>query len=232
MSSQTVDTPLGNSENSADSTVASGFGVVAPEQATVWNHIGFWFPHIVLVAYSGVIGAAFFFQLAQGEMPCPLCILQRMAMILVCIAALWMIGMTRKGTLDVSSYFRCYGLMLVSAMLGGFIAFRQVELHILPGDLGYGDPILGLHMYTWSLITFLVVTAFVGVMLIFGKTFQPAQLSTGSALIWLSRILVWLFLFILIANVLSITLEEGFNWVLPDDPIRYELPHQLGILHD
>ena len=39
---------------------------------------------------------------------------------------------------------------------------RQILLHILPVDKGYGEPILGLHLYTWALITFEIVILFCG----------------------------------------------------------------------
>ncbi len=32
------------------------------------------------------------------------------------------------------------------------VGVRQVLLHILPHDLGYGNTFLGLHFYTWSAI--------------------------------------------------------------------------------
>lgn len=197
-------------------------------EVTIWNKFGYWFPHIVAVAYTGVIGAAFSIQVFQADMPCPLCMLQRMAMVLVGIAGLWMIGKTRKGHMNLNMYMRCYGLMLLSAVLGAVIAARQIELHILPGDEGYGDPILGLHMYTWSFVTFAVVIVFTGVMLLFGRTFLPV-VPQGDIAKWVSRIVVWVFILLIAANTVSVFVEEGFNWVLPDDPVRYELPYQLGI---
>lgn len=199
--------------------------------ATIWNKIGFWFPHIVAVAYAGVIGAAFRIQILEGDMPCPLCMLQRMAMVLVGIGAIWMIGLVWKKRLNLNMYIRCLGLMLLAALLGAFISFRQVELHILPGDPGYGDPVLGLHLYTWALITFIVVIAFAAVMLLFGRTFLPA-VPGGDAAKWASRILVGIFLFIIAANIVSVFMEEGLSLYLDDDPVRYELPYDLGFKED
>lgn len=222
---------MSTSTTAADSTSDSQATELTPEgehEVTIWNKIGYWFPHIVAIAYTGVIGAAFSIQVFQADMPCPLCMLQRMAMVLVVIAALWMIGNARKGQLTLNMYVRSYGLMILAAVLGAAIAGRQIQLHILPGDPGYGDPILGLHMYTWSYITFVVVIVFSGIMLVFGRTFQPA-VPNGDLAKWVSRIIVWIFLILVAANVVSVFVEEGFNWVLPDDPVRYELPYQLGI---
>lgn len=197
-------------------------------EITIWNKIGYWFPHIVAVAYAGVIGAAFRIQITQADMPCPLCMLQRMGMVLVGVAALWMIGLARKGKLNLNMYMRSYGLMILSGMLGAIIAARQIELHILPGDEGYGDPVLSLHMYTWAFITFCVVILYSAIMLVFARTFLPV-VPQGKASLWISRILVGLFILIIVANIVSVFMEEGFMWFLDDDPVRYELPYQLGI---
>ena len=36
---------------------------------------------------------------------------------------------------------------------------RQVLLHILPGDPGYGGEVLGLHLYSWAFIVFATIIA-------------------------------------------------------------------------
>ena len=74
---------------------------------------------------------------SSADMPCPLCVLQRMAMMLIGIAAIWMVGQARKGHADLAAYARSYGSwMIVAAMLGATMSTRQIELHILPGDAG------------------------------------------------------------------------------------------------
>ena len=199
-----------------------------PAVPTFWNKFGFWMPHLVMVAYAGVIGRAFFIQLSDSEMPCPLCMLQRAAMILVGIAALWMIGLAKKGVLSVSAYARCYGLMMIGALVGAIISARQIELHILPDDEGYGAPVFGLHLYTWAFITFSVVLLYVAIMLTITRSTLPA-VPTGDASVWISRIAIGIFIFIVAANILSIFLQEGFGLYLDDDPTRYDLFYQLGL---
>jgi len=193
-----------------------------------WNYIGFWFPHVVAVGYAGVIASAIFIQFTQDELPCPLCTLQRMAMMLVAIAATWVVGQARKGVLTPDKYARTFGLMMLGALLGMLISTRQVLLHILPDDPGYGEPILGLHLYTWALVTFFVVLVYSAIMLTVTKQTFPVM-PKGSASLWISRILIWIFIFIIALNVVLIFIEAGFNWVLPDDPTRYELLYDLGI---
>jgi hypothetical protein len=50
-----------------------------------------------------------------------------------------------------------YGLSMVAAVAGAIIAARQGLLHIVPPDSGIGRPVLGLHIYAWSFIIFVVV---------------------------------------------------------------------------
>lgn len=138
----------------------------APATATIWNKVGYWLPHLVALAYCLVILMAISTQFTGAhDMPCPLCTLQRMAMILIGIGAVWMVGLTRKGRMNMGAYARGYGLMILGALLGMIISTRQVLLHIEPDDPGYGGTVLGLHFYTWALITFLIVLVYCGVML-------------------------------------------------------------------
>ena len=123
--------------------------------------------------------------------------------------------------LTLAAYARSYGLMIVAAMLGATMSTRQIELHILPGDAGYGDAVLGLHLYTWALDHVHCCDPLqrhhVDVLL---PTLPVAP--SGNAALWISRILVWAFI-IIITNVVLIFAEEGFHCGLPDDPTGYRL---------
>lgn len=191
--------------------------------------LGFWFAHVVAVAYAVVILMAISTQFVGAkDMPCPLCMLQRMAMVLIGIASIWIIGQARKGILTASSYVRCFGLMIVAALLGMSMSGRQILLHITPGDPGYGGTVLGLHLYTWAFITFAIVLLYSGIMLtLTDRTLPVAPSSRGLRL--LSSVLVWVFIAVIAANVVLVFAEEGFSWYLPDDPSRYELLYDLGI---
>jgi disulfide bond formation protein DsbB len=101
---------------------------------------------LFVLAVSLILLAAFGVQFAKGELPCPLCLLQRLAMLGVGAGALLNV---RYGVRP-----RHYGFALASAIFGGAVAGRQVLLHIAPGDPGYGEPLLGWHLYTWSFVAF------------------------------------------------------------------------------
>jgi len=174
-----------------------------------------------------VMLSAFFIQFVEGEFPCPLCMLQRYGMILSTIAALFIIMQARRGTLTTARYAQGLGLGLLSVLAGASVSIRQIELHILPGDPGYGEPFLRLHLYTWAFVTFAIVMIYVGVMLTLMPRGIPQAPAVDSPLRKVSTAIIWLFIAVVAANVIAIIFLEGFAWVLPDDPAGYTLIDQL-----
>lgn len=185
--------------------------------------LGFWAFVGFIAAYLGILSMAMFvYQFAGAELPCPLCILQRMGMMLSSLGALYVLVNTLRGKLSHSNFMTGVGMAILGAMLGGMISFRQIELHLAPGDPGYGEAVLGLHLYTWALITFGVVVIFSGLILLFGREFQPVapRARWARTLAW---VVIWFFIATIALNMLVVFAEEGFNWYLPDDPTRYLL---------
>jgi disulfide bond formation protein DsbB len=82
------------------------------------------------VACSGLLAFALYLQHVQGQDPCPLCILQRIAFI--AMMAVFAVGAfhgpARRGAIVYSS------VLVVIAVIGGAIAGRQVWLQMLPPD--------------------------------------------------------------------------------------------------
>lgn len=214
-----------------------------------WSHyLGWILPHIFILAYCFVILAAMATQVFGHEFPCPLCMLQRYAMMMASIGAVWIIARAGNGTLTMSRYMCGYGLSLLSVVLGAAISVRQILDHVTgkvinPAtnqvevdpttgldvvDPGYGGTVLGLHLYTWALVTFIVVMIYIGVLMCLSRSTYPvAPPSRGLRVA--SKVIIIFFLVVLAANLLSVFLEEGFNWYLPDNPTQYELLYQLGI---
>lgn len=184
--------------------------------------------HVWVLAYCGVLLGAFTLQFAFGELPCPLCMLQRCGMILSTLGPFWIILQQNRGALTPQRYQQGLGLAALGALFGAAVSTRQILLHILPGDTGYGSPILGLHLYTWALVTFLIVLTVAAVLGILA----PASLTEAAAVprpgALLSRLTTGLFVLTLLANAVMIVFLEGFAWVLPDDPISYNLIQQFG----
>jgi disulfide bond formation protein DsbB len=166
-----------------------------------------------------LLALAFVAQFAYGEPPCPLCVLQRIALMLCAMGPLYMLIGQRDGELTVRDVAVGGGIGILAGLLGAAASTRQLLLHILPHDPGFGTPVLGLHLYTWCLIAFLAHIGASALMLI-GTSLLPQQ-----------RMLPWpataataaALALIIAANLLSVVAEAGFNWSLPSDPDGYLL---------
>ena len=165
-----------------------------------------------LFAVSAVLLFAFFDQLVFGELPCPLCILQRAGLI---AAGFGLALIMRFGPRPSH-----YGLMIIGALAAGIVARRQVLLHIVPGTGSYGDMFLGLHYYTWMVIVTTLIIAGTAVMLMFDRQFaddRDERPLSG----WLQASFA-LFALVTLANAVS-TLLECAGGLCPDNPTVYLL---------
>ncbi len=199
----------------------------AAGRSRLWGFLTFWGLHAWVLAYTVVMLSAFFIQFVMGEFPCPLCMLQRYGMILSTLGALFVIMQARRGTLTAARYAQGLGMGMIGVLAGISVSIRQIELHILPGDPGYGEPFLRLHLYTWAFVTFSIVLIYVGVMLMLMPRGIPQAPVQGSAARKVSTVIIWLFIGVVAANVVAIVFLEGFAAVLPDDPVSYNLIDQL-----
>lgn len=178
---------------------------------------------ICILSICFVLTGAFVVQFT-GEYPCPLCILQRMAMMLCALGPAWLIIRAQKGRIDARDYGQCYGISILSALLGASFSTRQILLHIAPGDPGYGSAVFGLHLYTWALIVFLVAIA-VSATQLFMLPEKPESVSNDR----LATFSVWTLGILILANAVVVFALEGFHWFLPDDPDTYQLFRDLGM---
>ncbi len=193
-----------------------------------WGLAAYWGLHAWVLGYTVVMLSAFYIQFGEGEFPCPLCMLQRYGMFLSTLGALFVIMQARRGTLTASRYSQGLGMGIVGAMAGASVSLRQISLHIKAGDPGYGAPVLGLHMYTWAFITFVIVMLYCGVMLMLMPKSIPQAPAAKTPAYLVSTIIVGIFIAVVAANVVAIIVLEGFAGVLPDDPSSYNLIDQFG----
>ena len=111
-----------------------------------------WVREIELIdSVIGVLGVlvilcgALFMQWFYGEQPCPLCLLQRAAVVSV--------GLSLLLNVRYGNRVAHWAMAIISACAGAAVSLRQICLHITTPE-GFGSAILGLHMYTWCLIGF------------------------------------------------------------------------------
>ncbi len=166
---------------------------------------------LALFAIAGVLIAAFAMQFALGELPCPLCLLQRA---LFCALAAGPILNLRYG--PRASH---YALSILAALIGAAVSMRQILLHILPGDPGYGSAVLGYHYYTWAFLLFAAAIALATLMLLFDRQFEPDAAASRPVA---GQVAVWLVIALVAANAVSTLAICGFK-ECPDNPVRYEL---------
>jgi hypothetical protein len=97
------------------------------------------------------------FQYVLGEVPCPLCLLERAALFGVCF------GIMQNFRHGFS--YRNTGISLVFAILLLVVAARQTLLDIYPrpGHEYVGSAIFGLHMPVWSIVIALTILIAVAV---------------------------------------------------------------------
>jgi disulfide bond formation protein DsbB len=178
---------------------------MAPALAVTLNALGLYAIALVLVVAFGA-------QLILHELPCPLCLLQRIQFALLAIGPVLNVRFGPRPS--------HYALSLLVATAGAAFAMRQILLHIMPGDPGYGSALLGYHYYTWAFIGFAVAIVALAAMLLFDSQFAagmpPVQIGA------FAHAAVWLVIALTALNVAATLLECGFA-ACPDDPVRYEL---------
>ncbi len=161
-----------------------------------------------------VLAAAFAAQLWLAELPCPLCLLQRIQFALLAIGPILNVRFGPR-----PSHYAC---SLLAAAAGAAFAMRQVLLHIMPGDPGYGSALLGYHYYSWAFIGFAVAIVLIAGMLLFDRQFEEDGAAKPAEAGAFAQIAVWLVIALIALNVLATLLECGFA-ACPDNPVEYEL---------
>ncbi|GHD20414.1 hypothetical protein GCM10007052_29950 [Halioglobus japonicus] len=168
-----------------------------------------------LIAIGLTLVYAFSDQLLHGELPCPLCLLQRVAFAAVCIGLMLNVIVGPKPA--------HYGFSIIAAVAGAAFALRQISLHVIPGTPGYGAPFLGFHFYTWAFVLFTIIV--IGLALL---SSLPAQYEDSQGpLSWkelpaISKTAVAATLLLIALNAMAAFALCGPG-VCPDDPASYWL---------
>ena len=101
---------------------------------------------LVMFVIAGILTAAMTLQYVKGELPCPLCLLERVAMLGVCFGI--MLNFRRGFSYQNTGFSLLFTIVLL------VIAVRQTLLDIYPrpGHEYIGSAIFGIHMPVWSII--------------------------------------------------------------------------------
>ena len=173
----------------------------------------------VLVA---ILLGAFATQFLDNAPPCPLCEMQRIAMLLAALGPCLVLLRARGNALAARDIAVGAGIVVLASLVGAAISIRQILLHILPGDPGFGAPVMGYHMYTWALVVFACNLLGAGLQLAGLNWFQSGPEHAPALARWTALAVAAM----LVANILSVTAEAGIAWKLPDNPAGYLLLHR------
>src|SRR6476659_4613457 len=131
---------------------------------------------LALYGVALVLAIAFAAQFLLHELPCPLCLLQRILFAMLAVGPILNIRFGPRPS--------HYAMSLLAAVAGAVASTRQVLLHILPGDAGYGSALLGYHYYSWALIGFVAAIVLLAAVLLFDRQFEDDRAvlpATGGA---------------------------------------------------
>jgi disulfide bond formation protein DsbB len=167
-----------------------------------------------LYAVALVLAAAFAAQLLLHELPCPLCLLQRIQFAMLAVGPILNVRWGPRPS--------HYALSLLAAAVGAAFSTRQILLHIMPGDAGYGTALLGYHYYSLALIGFAAAIVLLAAILLFDRQFEEDDAAQQIAPGAFAITAVWLVIGLTGLNVVSTLLECGFG-ACAEDPIVYEL---------
>ena len=178
----------------------------------------------MLMVVGGVLMGSLSYQFVLGELPCPLCVIQRLAFLLACSGLLSVLLDTGAVPDSSGRKVRGFALCILASLVGSAASIRQVLLHIVPPDAGYGPPVLGMHLYSWALVVFvcLVLGSAIGLLGISPESRPLPRIFRHG----LAGILIGLAVVVALVTFAM----QGFAFLLPDDPLSYHLFHQLRLI--
>ena len=177
-----------------------------PTPAAVFlNHLYF---VAVLFVIAGILTTAMVLQYAGGELPCPLCLLERVALLGICFGIIANVrtGFSHRNT----------GISLLFTIFLLIVASRQTLLDIYPrpGHEYIGSAVLGLHMPVWSVVIALcILTAYALKMTVLGgeRELTEIRIEAFPALAKVAGILSVYLVILALTNTVSVFVQCGLN---------------------
>ena len=165
---------------------------------------------IAIIGLTFILMMAFAYQFVDNELPCALCVMQRMGLYAISLGLV--INLVRGR--NQSNYL----IMILSAVINSWISLLQVLLHVVPNSGGFGSSVFGLHMYTWNFIVsmiFIIYGCLGG--LLHGNETQKREKTIAT-----HKIIIVVLFVTLLLNTLSVFIECGPH-LCPSDPQSYWL---------
>ncbi len=169
---------------------------------------------IGMLAACVLLSMAFYSQFVQHELPCPLCLLQRVAIVAVICGLLFNVVRGPKPN--------HYSIMIISAFFGAAVALRQISLHIIPGSGSYGAPFWGMHYYTWSFIVFAIIILGTAIISAYSTQYQKQKFIPFREQHGIAKVAIVVAIILVSMNAIATFVECG-PFQCPDDPTSYWL---------
>lgn len=163
---------------------------------------------LVMFVIAGILTAAMTLQYVNGELPCPLCLLERVAMLGVCFGI--MLNFRRGFSYQNTGFSLLFAIVLL------VISVRQslLDIYPRPGHEYIGSAIFGIHMPVWSIIIALaLLIAYAIKLAILGgdEYLREADVSEFPAIRRIADILSIYVIAICLINLVSVVLQCGLG---------------------
>ena len=163
---------------------------------------------LVMFVIAGILTTAMSLQYANGELPCPLCLLERVAMFGVCFGI--MLNFRRGFSYQNTGFSLLFAIVLL------VVAVRQTLLDIYPrpGHEYIGSAIFGIHMPVWSVIIALtLLTAYAIKLAILGDDEFLREVDVGEFPVMrkIADILGIYVIALCLINLVSVVVQCGFG---------------------
>ena len=163
---------------------------------------------LMMMVIAGIITAAMVLQYARGELPCPLCLLQRIAMFGVCF------GIMQNFRRGFSYQNTGFSLLFTIFLLVVSVRQTLLDIYPRPGHAYIGSAVFGIHMPVWSIVIALcLLSAYAAKLAALGgdEYLNEAPPSEFPLVKRLADILGLYVIAICAINVISVFLQCGFN---------------------
>jgi disulfide bond formation protein DsbB len=162
----------------------------------------------MMAVIAGILTVAMTLQYAKGELPCPLCLLQRVALFGVCFGIMQNVrsGFSYQNT----------GFSLLFAIFLLIVSVRQslLDIYPRPGHEYIGSAVFGLHMPVWSIIIALcLLIAFAAKLAVLGgdQHLRDNDVKTFPMLDRAARLLSLYVIALCAINLVSVVLQCGLG---------------------
>ena len=177
----------------------------ATPRTLAWVNYGYLL--LMMLVIAAILTAAMVMQYVWGELPCPLCLLQRVALFGVCFGII--------ATFRFGNSGRNSGLSLMFAIFLLVVSVRQslLDIYPRPGHAYIGSAVFGIHMPVWCVLIALALLIAYAVKLavLDGADARAIPLSEFPALARAAQI-AGVFVIVLCAiNLVSVIVQCGFD---------------------